>query len=224
MKKYKLIKKYPGSPKLNTIVHCTGTSITYTKNKRNYTESSSSSNNYFKEIILGYPEFWQEVIEKDYKIIMLYLPNNLCPYKIITLSQKNCYARIENGHTIHSIKRLSDGEIFTIGDKNSQGIIDGFNIFDNNELRVHLLEFTDLEYYHINELLPIKRPLFITEDGVDIFEAEKYILMNKPCLSLNDIINSSVPYHNGFIKNKRVSQLTYKYKISNIIKLVKSRL
>lgn len=49
---------------------------------------------------------WQEVVEKDYEILSWRNKNS----KTIShlLSGKN--------HEIHSVKRLSDGEVFTIGD------------------------------------------------------------------------------------------------------------
>lgn len=210
--KYKLIKEYPGSPKL-------GTELIPKVDKEN-----DNTNNYYWEGSWfnpkNFPEFWEEVVEKDYEIVDFHKGDN----KII------------------SIKRLSDDEIFTIGDK----------IFPNN--KIHKFEIKDsiLKIWHcdisfstpiiegpsgqpgncswiedISNVQKIKQKLFTTEDGVDIFEgdkiysidktklifkdidriiqsqyfersslykyfstkekAEEYIFMNKPVLSLNDV-------------------------------------
>jgi len=72
MRKFKLIKEYPGSSSLGTIFHIGG----------------------FAGDVSKYPEFFEEVIEKDYEIL------ESCP--------------IEG--SIYSVKRLSDGEVFTVGD------------------------------------------------------------------------------------------------------------
>lgn len=74
MKKYKLIKKYPGFSELGTIIECQDGTSYYSKN----------------------PEYWEEVLAPDYEILVRKLVN-------------------ENS-LIHSVKRLSDGEVFTIGD------------------------------------------------------------------------------------------------------------
>lgn len=245
MKKYKLIKEYPGSPKLGTIISQLGTSQFY-EDKHN---SAIMKKCFDYKIFSKYPEFWEEIVEKDYEILSLVGINN--PIIIVDVFEtvKSHYKTKENfvneylkgDWKIHSVKRLSDGEIFTVGDKNSQGKIDAFHIFDNDELRVHLTEFNDQEYLHICELKTIKKPLFTTEDGVDIYEgdkyfypthlytvssetlpikskvtntswdnlmrysqnnnpkfstkeaAEEYILMNKPCLSIEEVM--SVAYN-----------------------------
>jgi hypothetical protein len=87
MKKYKLIKQYPGSVELGTII------------SRKCTTDIWKGTTYYET----YPEFWQEVIEKDYEILI----SRVVPQEIL------------------SVKRLSDGEIFTVGDRaksiNSKG-------------------------------------------------------------------------------------------------------
>jgi hypothetical protein len=135
--------------------------------------------------------------------------------------------------SIHSVKRLSDGEIFTIGDKVNWG--NNFSTFNFEIEKFYIPEDNILKIYiggGVNAILKSiqlkKKPLFTTEDGVDIFKsdvfyfvrnneydnwtidnmygqdkdtckthkrfstekkAEEYILMNKPCLSVQDIFN-----------------------------------
>lgn len=128
-KKYKLIKEYPGSPKLGTVL---------TKDKYGqYIDDIISI--YAADEIEGYLEFWQEVIEPSYEILELVYTNpnvrqdrTLC-YKgdvcISMIDESGCkqsgngiikLSQFSNDDwkyvTILKVKRLIDGEIFTIGD------------------------------------------------------------------------------------------------------------
>jgi hypothetical protein len=156
-----------------------------------------------------------------------------------------------NGYGIHSVKRLSDGQIFTVGDKcnlkNGNGYrnpIIKIELTKNGESG-YLVEYRNRETikitlgsypddktpwgpFEFDKIVKSEQPLFKTEDGVDIFEgdtifgvnidwkvfshytdlqnkvkswgikpifstkekAEEYILMNKPCLSINDVMNA----------------------------------
>lgn len=250
MKKYKLIKEYPGSPKLGTIVKDRNGSLYFPETD---SVESSSKGNLFKEIVINNPEFWQEVVEKDYEILSFYAKNisgkgddfvdkEYIWYETskgngkwsrkghITAPYNTQEINNHNGYGIHSIRRLSDGEIFTVGDKVDSTISDlgratdltGFKIIDN-KLKVGL---RNLGYYPLLTIILPKKPLFTTEDGVDIYEgdtyfeanltygvkswtseypvyfnkdvskrifstkekAEEYILMNKPCLSILDVL------------------------------------
>ena len=248
MKKYKLIKEYPGSPKLGTeIIKSTIYGASSTKVVHTYMIKGDET---FKlNNPKDYPEFWQEIVEKDYKILS-YITKSNAIWKLYDSicntwcndinSQIFSFDCLMNNYKvqIHSIKRLSDGKIFTIGDK----------IFPNNKIYKFELKDNNLKIWHcdisfstpiiegpsgqpgncswvegISNVQKIKQPLFTTEDGVDIFEGDKYypvcnyynlhnaciypsghkmyklfstkekakeyILMNKPCLSYNDILS-----------------------------------
>lgn len=232
MRTFRLKKIYPGSPTLGQI---------YTTDNVGNCKCAVTG----KDInIAVYSEFWEELIEKKYEILTL----NTNSYFGITKSSLDIDA-FENGrckdknYTINSIKRLSDGEIFTIGDKIKDGFLTDIIKNDNN----------DIWLYHNGSLTNVKledaiisKVLFTTEDGVEIFKgdycshvnikeltlrartryntgesyspkttkyfsteekAEEYILMNKPCLSINDV--KSV-YHNqgmlGELLKKLVKQ------------------
>lgn len=227
MKKYRLIKKYPGSPKL-------GTEVIKNNEFGNYSYIEPNIKEYSKNIIENNPEFWEEVVKKDYEILQVSIIRSIKHeiidvsnygegYKGYILALSKC-----DGNSIHSVKRLSDGEIFTVGDKCKRHndhilIITGFILKSFNVLKIN-------DYWNINDLKHIKKPLFTTKDGVDIFEgdnihwvcneftyfytknvnkehynlisggksglfkicstkkeAEEYILMNKPYLSLKEI-------------------------------------
>lgn len=304
MKKYKLIKEYPGSPELNTIVR------RWTKKENSskilYGTDNSLSPALEPTIIENYPEFWEEVREKIlifiseeginvyegekyfaicpdtfeivesiadynsresdwYKFALKYNAENYVnqnkkEYKILSFKgtrgiylrngnkdiwelndvpqidrTEKHYLNNPNTYQVYSVKRLSDGEVFTIGDKitgKSQYncIINSIELNPNcNQIMFNRLD----EGIDLINAKHIKQPLFTTEDGIDIFEssdifyyvkftqynmtigkpfeivrgthptfkyepqyekyfstkeaAEEYIIMNKPCLSVNDV-------------------------------------
>ena len=234
MKKYKLIKEYPGSPKIGTTL--------------NYTGNGWADNNQIAVFIVEsstFLEFWEEVIEKDYEILSFIGINTI---KGTLFTKEQCGHEFEeylkNSHktlvTIHSVKRLSDGEIFTIGDRISfisnnpcSEIANIESFYVKNDYLMTQTVSSNIGNY-LSTIQKVKQPLFKTEDGVDIFEgdayhavnttffnkygsqkafdkkspdlipfwqsngsvckyfsikekAEEYILMNKPCLSVNDL-------------------------------------
>lgn len=116
MTKYKLIKKYPGSEEVGTIFEKEYHSLTYNLN-----------GNYLiflpKNEVENNPEFWEEVVAPDYEVTQV-----LYATAIRTLyngGYRNYPEGIgfdlkyllSNGGKIHSVKRLSDEKIFTVGDR-----------------------------------------------------------------------------------------------------------
>lgn len=193
-----------------------------------------------------------KTLQVDYEILETeYVPGNrqfLTGNKEIDeLFSKRCWK-------IKSIKRLSDGEVFTIGDR----IMCGNSGEIKPLLKIELsncndgIYLTTENYYGcpINKVIKAKKLILVTKDGKEIYEdtmvygitnkflvvffivntmlppgllenkifstkeaAEEYILLNKPCLSYNDLINSIED--NGLLK----SVMTMR-----ILKLVKSKL
>lgn len=182
----------------------------------------------FKKYVL------KEKPKKDYEILTVIYKNslvvpvinnnveychNIVGYTVISLED----ALLE-GWKIHSIKRLSDDFIITLGDfcKPKNGISGKVSVIEfcgNGELRIG----SDKKYYvGINDIEK-SDVLFISEDEVEIREgdecysvsgnlilihvskatkrdnildcklfsskekAEEFIIMNRPCLSINDI-------------------------------------
>jgi hypothetical protein len=252
MKKYKLIKEYPGSPKLNTIFDYWTDGLS----EQVYNKSNNPSFIPFK-IVKQYSEFWEEVIEKDYEILSFYQESNVHGRYIYFKSHENWKYIEKQNYKIHSVKRLFDGEIFTIGDilseksftsssrhfltedypydnlitkigivKNHQGEVAGYIKSQNGKLMFSASNRYGNYNVSLEDAKKYKKPLFTTEDGVDIFEgdtifgvnidwkvfshytdlqnkvkswgikpifstkkaAEEYIIMNKPCLSINDLL------------------------------------
>lgn len=122
--KYKLIKTYPGSPKLGTILEMD-------KGTREFPNTTWLKIEEGLEInVKHYSEFWEPVVEKDYEIISIKckVPNfgSYILNKISNGKFANEYKQINldlEFYDIHSVKRLSDGEVFTVGDKVKEGYI-----------------------------------------------------------------------------------------------------
>jgi hypothetical protein len=184
--KYKLIKKLPfeNSPEIGYI-----SKPTPEKDGTHYW-----NHNWFNP--KEYPEYWEKVAEKDYEIIAVrYQHNNniyiwdskqfCCDGGVIDLScvLKGYVGTFKDGYKIYiyTVKRLSDGIVFTVGDRVKQSNVKHNNIFTitgfemdvNNE---HLLaignggiKLKKIEHY--------KAPLFTTEDGVDIYEGERVYIV-----------------------------------------------
>jgi len=253
MKSYRLIKEYPSSPELNSIYEeilgkCgRGSGKMYKNLKKDGCCLDSRD-------IENQPEFWEEIVEKDYEILTYrnfitgdvnfigqrFFSNK--GYREFTKSDLYAVNSTTNKkiYSIHSVKRLSDGEVFTVGDKvrisklqhDGSFIIDEFYFDCNGDKLLCNGKCTGNGHVSITKIEHSKKPLFTTEDGVDIFEgdvfyntwdmkipnkeiavskkkdfynekpnnrlykvfstkeaAEEYILMNKPCLSLNDIFS-----------------------------------
>lgn len=239
MRKFKLIKEYPGSPELDTIEEV----------EDNFGHKMMGTCGRYLYNISTSPEFWQEVIEKDYEILS-FTDNAKIPridtkrenglfgvskgtnYQKTGLYEERLYDIASKYWNIHSVKRLSDGEIFTIGDKiicpNKKIQPIEYIIVSNNEIWLGIVNKYEAggphQLSHINKAFI----LFKTEDGVEIYKgdsayivwldrkhqashlnsdkptniyaiidnvkyfstkekAEEYVLMNKPCLSINDI-------------------------------------
>lgn len=256
MKKYKLIKEYPGSPELGTIAEKNSIDgIAYTYAGKTIYEASSESG-LFQKIISTQPEFWQEIVEKNYEILSYIQIISNRVYKkdkngiFISDNMWSLSAPLESHSNIkiHSVKRLLDGEIFTIGDIVTERMSDKTNV-TIKRFNIHLDKLiievskkslnTTVDLMFLNK---VKQPLFTTEDGVDIYDgdsycsiskiyfevnsiykkaeekyrnsyqlnrflffstkekAEEYIIMNKPCLSINDVLNSQDDTY--FLENK----------------------
>ena len=230
LKKYRLIKTYPGSPELSTEIIETKINSLCPVNEcyiNGKTFMLIGDDSFEIKNPENYPEFWEKVVKKDYEILCIKHKKNKCFYRnSIDLRNLNLY-------DIHSVKRLSDGEVFTVGDR-----INHYGEYAKNEFSTKTYTLKEIYFIEENKLTfyvgksfnlgaisasKYKLPLFTTEDGVDIFKntkfwyidnfiiktyitrefseiessyktfsteekAEEYILLNKPCICLKDLI------------------------------------
>ena len=274
MKQYKLIKEYPGY-KINTTVKNVNDHETdyYSQNPEFWQEVvkypiktrvyDSQTNSFYTREQDGWynlPEktsYTDDIItrrsyiniikEKDYEILVWCNPNS---------SVMTSTIQVSSSWIIKSVRRLNDGEIFTIGDKiqlckngKEYGQITELYI-SHEQLRFYCGKLGGVLCHDIDKRnnftkLIVKQKLFITEDGVDVFEnnryyyinnqnyllhnttsikevyeknvkrfstkekAEEYIINNKPCLSIKEVLDNTT------LKGKTLIVLE---------KLVKSRL
>ena len=188
MKTYKLRKWYPSlTDKIKK-----GDTVKYTKQTKPYSYIHSDSGRIIdKYEVERNPEFWEK--EKSYEIIsfrlhngsMAYIQNNgeyLCtskPYTDKTDGSSLEWILIKDSNwDIYCVKRLSDGEVFTLGDniclESYQGKVDGFEVFDNSILVLT----SKFGWYPIEDIQHVKKPLFTTEDGVNIFKGDEYWMID----------------------------------------------
>lgn len=185
-KKYKLIKCYPGSPKIGDVAeYIESAKYYYVKNKGSYAKLN----------VENQPEFWQEVKEEFPKIIGIIKKDK----SEILLDNSNIDNWLQNyGKNIWEIYQVakSKDEIFTIGDKVTWDhyekykapyfTIDKFFIRESdNKLQIKYKELPNSEHSFYPDLEKVKEPLFITEDGVEIFEGDKFYFIDveyKTCL------------------------------------------
>lgn len=158
-------------------------------NETHYQDSSSAL--VHKRFIVNSCD-WEEVVrEKRYEILSFSYDNQWGEGNVAKLGEDGNYS-LESGHTkwelhsllavgwsvksghvkIHSVKRLSDGEIFTIGDKAKDGKYGTVDIIsnlreNNNSIYVSVENLSWGQ--DIEDILLIK-PLYTTYDGVERFE------------------------------------------------------
>ena len=181
MKKYKIIKTYPGSDKLGTV-------ITLDKNG----ECWSTPQLVIESDCKNNPEFFEEIIEKEYQILKI-KTNSTRICDCIDYGNEYVTALLNSEHTsIYSIKRLSDNEVFSINDKVTHPCGETYTIksfkisnIDNNPDIVTEKGTYGLLGLCIRKAKPV---LFVTEDGVGINVGDKYFELitpefhNKPCI------------------------------------------
>lgn len=170
---------------------------------------------------------WEEIIEKDYKILSLNIHDSRIS-DMIGHSDDYIQTLLKDRLTkIHSVKRLSDGEIFTIGDKvcfcNNYFIILGFRISNTNASNKLIVDVKSLENnlyysYELQSVKHIKQPLFKTEDGVDIYENTVFYHVD-----LNWYIGSGRTTANNFQKLKGYKEFSTKEKAQEYIDLHKPK-
>ena len=206
IRKFKLIKEYPGSPKLNTIVDNRGVYVYFDTNNPNM------NNTFSKEDIENHPSFWEEVKEKpkkEYEILRMKNQGG-CVFYINSDNEIGNYEL--KYHYIQSIKRLSDGAIFSIGDnvtlfgwKHTNCFIEGFKISDKIDLlgiTIRQKDATSTYYNGLDTLRKVERvPLFKTEDGVNIYENDKFwfVVVNSNTNSYDRLWEVCTPHKDDFV-------------------------
>lgn len=138
-------------------------------------------------IIIDSYNLIKEVIEKDYEILSfkdsinsIWKRKSGNPHTSFKSSISVSYATegilLSRKCAIHSVLRKSDGEVFTVGDKVEGGIITKF--FTERNSIFPVTDNSSCYYPNFVDLKHTKKPLFTTDDGVDIFEGDKYYMVS----------------------------------------------
>lgn len=206
-KYYKLIKEYPGSPKLGTIAH----EDKYNPNK--YYTALGEFAMLTQNTLDKFSEFWEKVVEEDYEILEYYQGEYT-----YSKSHQNWNYICEKGYPIKKIKRLSDGEVFTVGDKINGKCGENQEIIKIDTEWIYYrsnVKNKEIYTYRLNEISKSKKPLFTTKDGVDIYEGDKYWLIVNSDMAMPNTARKEWSYNS---ENKRFST---KKAAENYIKLHK---
>lgn len=172
--KYRLIKEYPDSPELGTIIE----SPYYVIPKSNGVMISGAPLQGGK-----YKEFWEKVVERDFEVLEITFNDG----SRLRVGEGRPYSWeddvVKELAKITKVKRLSDGEVFSVGDKVShKGVVDTIK-----ELKIRY----DGAIYvstvggmwgqclaSVDKYVP-KIPVFVSDDGVDVFEGDTYFLVGE---------------------------------------------
>lgn len=135
-----------------------------------------------KEIIENYPEFWKKVEELEYEILTVIGKLGNITHKE-NYSFPECFQTLvdtKESFNIHSVKRLSDSEVFTIGD------VLEFKSFGKHKLTIDKFEIRNPTIMFMGNdsatticgAKKLKTPLFTTIDGVEILKGDTFFVVN----------------------------------------------
>jgi hypothetical protein len=224
MKKYRLIKLFPLLPddwEFGMELGLKREYFPYTPCDSKYTDLSLAQLQ-----VENNPEFFEEIVEKAYQILWLECVteskerviisvenglDNICKYSGIKQNSITLDTIVRNwivvfgSWRIYEIKRLSDGEIFTVNmlmndffDCNEEGeerrlinIIPckqqdriTFEIGSNKTIGMNTKHTYPLEYWK-----KVKKPLFVTDDNVEVFEGDNIYIVYLPLTSNTKVLD-----------------------------------
>ena len=177
---------------------------------------------------------WEEVVERDWEVDSLVFDKQIFVYRnadgtfsppdtrlIETGVTFSLDGLIEANYSIHSVRRLSDNVCFTVGDtvlhKNNVtkrwAKIEYFHIMPNG-IWVKTDEYdVPLSFIHSKVDEAPRKPLFLTEDKVSIFEGDTFFLVGYDLQFITYDFNKEVTakgdtsYHFGMGGEKTFSTL-----------------
>ena len=197
--KYKLIKEYPSSPKLNSIA------IWNEDEQHFYADGYNYGLEYLE--VTSYPEFWEEVKNPHYEILAFKHVNSgdLSTRRknglFLNDPDPNKPGEYQENHnseiwTIYRVKRLSDGEVFTVGDETNFGKIKSINrgthkfyvnyygensatnLYRSGDEHKILIVFDkpgpiSFEPQYLSNVRKARKFILTTEDGVDLYAEDR---------------------------------------------------
>jgi hypothetical protein len=185
-KKFKLIKKYPGSPKLEFTVEF----------KLGFSHVSPAviragiKCNLSLEECQKHSEFWEEIIEEKYQLLKLVFIKSDKKGEVL---DADLFEKVKDNYDsslfrVYSLKRTSDNEIITIGDRvsmpnisQSYNSIDfqSYSIIKRLDIRTERYSCSEINHWKSLKDCVKLTPFLTTEDGVDIFKNDIYWWVDK---------------------------------------------
>ena len=112
---------------------------------------------------------WEEIVEKDYEILEI-----MHKYGAISSYIKKLDGDLKD-KIIFKIKRLSVGEIFTVGDD----VLSKTCYVPNKILSIELINnkirlYPRNSFYNLEDIEKVKQPILTTEEGINLFEGDTY--------------------------------------------------
>lgn len=206
MKKYRLKKWYPSLPKCLK----DGTEVVRFLGDNDYVSCDESCPVSIHACqVENNPEFWEELRDaqkQDYEILTYKRDGGYIVRKdnkgwimsdCIRLAESEL---TKSKYSIHSVRRLSDGEVFTVGDRVAKSkswevgtpcVINSFYI-KSDKFYVELKQGKFTWSYTFKNFYKFQDPLFTTEDGVDIYEGDYAWVPQKSRLDDEYVINGDI--------------------------------
>jgi hypothetical protein len=193
MKKYKVLKPYPGSEYLGEEIK----------------EWDISHKVRYDPL---FNQYYEEVVEKDYEILSI-IPDSSTNGIIFKHNCPEIESYLKYGdYNIHSVKKLLDGELFGINDLVSNGSQEGkiLRIRLTNDGKYQFSCALQNGWTYFTSYKKTIKPLFTTEDGVDVFEGDEYWNVNalfniNECSMIRDITSLERIAFNNINSNKSFS-------------------
>jgi hypothetical protein len=220
-KQFKLIKEYPGSPKLGTLISSKTIKVENNEDEQGWNYSRIypfQGATFTQNEIENSPEFWilqpmfevQSIIHPKGITVRWNEPNDY-PYQLITtkegrradtnevfkdnLDWVSYFLEISGeGWVIQSVKRMSDGEIFNLGDIYSIKNVSahGVALFNKHHV-IKFINVTEDELIFSNkddfaiiiqkdfafDKIIKSKPVFKTFDGVDLYIGSEFYALHK---------------------------------------------
>ncbi len=129
----------------------------------------------------------QNTIQKDWEIVEVAYFVETYKKSIIYKADKDPI--LLKNDKIHSVKRLSDGQVFGVEDETNFGIIEGFYICEEEDSFCYNLMMVCFKGVKANrdisQLKKVKQPLFKTEDGILIRVLDTFAIVELPSYNVS---------------------------------------
>jgi hypothetical protein len=194
------------------VKHGTGYIITRKEPPREFTADAYVYKLYVSAWLIEDSSDWEEVIEKDYEILRVKNKHA----EVFRFPVDNVYDK--EMFDIVKVKRLSDGEVFSVGDDGGFGTIKGF---EEAEGKIKALHYRKGDWQWLGSLKVTHKPILTSEDGVELYEGDKaFPIYNDENLTIlrEGPVNSGIdPVENWLYFSTREAAETYRLNNAKVL-------